>query len=164
MPLLDLNLEDLQDDYRALLEEQLPGALDEVTAYYEAKGKPLALLPIAITKSGNVPIPVLSRVFQEWPALTVEAVSARPGEEDYTMAVDLIVTVWVLEQDTEVVDSLAHRYAWAVASVVNESKPHAVQELAAPPSIEVALTEVAEYAGYLKGAQISVPLKVSANM
>lgn len=159
MRLFDLNLEELQDDYKALLKEHLPNALKLVAARYEGTGYELTLEEVVESeyKSGDLVI------FQALPAVSVEADFAEAEQgADHSMRVDVSITVWVLSQDPEELDSLSRRYVWAILSAVTGYTPHQVSEVLTP-SVEVGNTRE-ETPGLIKGATITLPVLIPVSI
>lgn len=121
LELFTTKLEDLEQNYRVFLESNMREALDLVQAYYEGLGDPIPLQDIVEWHSGNVPdADSVFTFISDLPAITIECVelAALPGVETVGEVNSLIVEVYVSDEDMDIANKLAHRYALAVATIL----------------------------------------------
>lgn len=159
-----VQLEELENLYKALLQEKLPAALQTVQAYWTEKGDTLPLADIGEWHTGNIPDDVVLQIVRAWPALSIEATDLGPGAGDrmgVALVDSLLVKVYTTGETPAIANKMTHRYAVGVATVVAENKPKGIKRVGAL-SISDTETFTTTRKGYLKASRISFTLDVGA--
>lgn len=161
-----LQLEEIEDKYLVLLQAKLPQAIDEVEAFWAARGKPLALADIEYWDTGDIPDDAVQYVITGWPALTVETVSLGPTEErapGVALIDSLLVKVYTRGKTPREANLLTKRYATAVASVLSGGGVVGIKGVA-QLTIDVSPTFALKRPMFIKAARVSAPLRVGAKL
>jgi hypothetical protein len=163
-PTLNIPLELIEHRYRDYLQSQLPAALDDVEAFWDAQADPLPLPDIAQWHTGDLSPGSVFLIIQKLPAVTIEAINLSPLSEMGTALVDkMVVTVYTRGSTPDKANKLTHRYAAAIAKVIIEGQPsgEGIKQVL-QPSVDVSEIIDVDDANFLKAAKISVALRVTA--
>lgn len=164
-----IQLEKFEYAYVTLLEDRAEEYIDLIEEQYEGS-EAVALPDIALIMKGNIPDEnVLQVINDRFPAVTVEAVSAVPNPDPKlpdTYEVDLVLTVFTYSPDTELTNSINHRVASAVATLIAERRPSDIgikfNHPVALVTAETLLAAEDQMGPYLKSARVETTLVVGS--